>query len=147
MRQVFTNILQNAIDAIETRQKNGITQGVEVDAPGHVELCLHQNRGDGTVMVMVSDNGAGLPKGEDTARLTDPYVTHREKGTGLGLAIVKKIMEDHGGRLIIGTTDLIRATPGWNDLGGATMTLVFDLAADDILAGDEQIVPLDAASG
>lgn len=147
VRQVFTNILQNAIDAIETRQKNGISQGVETGAPGHVELCLHQNRGDGTVMVLVSDNGAGLPKGEDNARLTDPYVTHREKGTGLGLAIVKKIMEDHGGRLIIGTTDTIRAIPGWHDLGGATMTLVFDLATDDMMAEDENFTPLDAVSG
>jgi two-component system nitrogen regulation sensor histidine kinase NtrY len=33
--------------------------------------------------------------------LTEPYVTTRAKGTGLGLAIVKKIMEDHGGWLVM----------------------------------------------
>ena len=46
------------------------------------------------------DNGKGLPH-EERDRLTEPYVTTRAKGTGLGLAIVKKIMEDHGGELVL----------------------------------------------
>ena len=49
---------------------------------------------------IVADDGVGLPQ-QDRARLTEPYVTHKPKGTGLGLAIVKKIMEDHGGRLVL----------------------------------------------
>jgi two-component system nitrogen regulation sensor histidine kinase NtrY len=50
------------------------------------------------VAIEVEDNGVGLPA-KDRDRLTEPYVTTREKGTGLGLAIVKRILEDHGGEL------------------------------------------------
>ena len=42
----------------------------------------------------------GLPD-RDRGRLTEPYVTTREKGTGLGLAIVKRILEEHGGELVL----------------------------------------------
>ena len=48
--------------------------------------------------IRVTDNGVGLPK-ENRHRLTEPYMTTREKGTGLGLAIVKRIMEEHRGRI------------------------------------------------
>ena len=44
-------------------------------------------------MIIIEDNGIGLPS--DKERLTEPYVSARDKGTGLGLAIVRKIMEDH----------------------------------------------------
>ena len=47
---------------------------------------------------MIEDDGKGLPT-DQRDRLTEPYVTTRDKGTGLGLAIVKKIMEEHGGSL------------------------------------------------
>ena len=66
----------------------------------------------------------GLPKHEDPSRLTEPYVTNKVRGTGLGLAIVKKIMEDHGGRLVIGVPEWIRSLDGWEDLGGASVSLV-----------------------
>jgi two-component system nitrogen regulation sensor histidine kinase NtrY len=46
------------------------------------------------------DNGIGLPQ-ENRSRLTEPYMTTREKGTGLGLAIVTRIMEEHGGRVTL----------------------------------------------
>jgi two-component system nitrogen regulation sensor histidine kinase NtrY len=52
------------------------------------------------VRISVTDNGIGLPQ-EDRQKLTEPYVTHKPKGTGLGLAIVKKILEDHGGRIML----------------------------------------------
>lgn len=93
--QALTNLLQNAVDAIEGREPPA---GGETLAPGHVIVRLVER--DGRPVVMVDDNGKGLPK-ENRERLTEPYMTTRAKGTGLGLAIVKKIMEDHAGELIL----------------------------------------------
>ena len=90
--QALTNLLQNAADAVAAVPR---AEG-EANA---IDIRVEQL--DGHVAVVVEDNGLGLPGGEERARLTEPYVTHKPKGTGLGLAIVKKIMEDHGGRLLL----------------------------------------------
>jgi two-component system nitrogen regulation sensor histidine kinase NtrY len=84
--QVLTNLIQNAVQAIEAKGSSS----------GYIEVSL-KNEGQ-KVILSVLDNGIGLPA-EERERLTEPYVTFREKGTGLGLAIVKKIIEDHGGFL------------------------------------------------
>ncbi len=76
----------------------------------------------GRVRIAVHDNGIGLPH-ENRHRLTEPYVTTRAKGTGLGLAIVRKILEDHGGELLL-EDDEIRSGETW---AGAVVTLVFPL--------------------
>jgi two-component system nitrogen regulation sensor histidine kinase NtrY len=87
LRQALTNLLQNAADAVAMRA-----------GAGHIALMV---KPDGAaVRITVTDDGIGLPQ-DDRARLAEPYVTHKPKGTGLGLAIVKKIMEDHGGALLL----------------------------------------------
>jgi len=53
---------------------------------------------DGTVIVTVRDNGAGLDTGT-ADRLFDPLVTTKAHGLGLGLAICRTIVAAHGGRL------------------------------------------------
>ena len=85
--QALTNLLQNAADAIAMR-------------PGAGAIRLAVRAGAKNVRISVEDDGIGLPQG-DRAKLTEPYVTHKPKGTGLGLAIVKKIMEDHGGHVVL----------------------------------------------
>jgi len=91
--QALTNVLKNAIEAIEIR----ITQS-EAMLAGKIVIELENC--DGLCRIRVIDNGIGLPQSE-RHRLTEPYVTTRVKGTGLGLAIVKKIIEDHGGTVAL----------------------------------------------
>jgi len=55
--------------------------------------------GDG-VRLTIQDNGPGFPESL-MGRVFEPYVTTKAKGTGLGLAIVKKIVEEHGGSIVI----------------------------------------------
>ena len=87
IRQAVTNLLRNAADAVAMRE-----------GAGAITVAVSDSRD--VILIRVTDDGVGLPK-EDRARLTEPYVTHKPKGTGLGLAIVKKIMEDHGGQVIL----------------------------------------------
>lgn len=109
--RVLTNIMKNAAEAIEAKS-NGEAEPGE---GGRIQMQM-TNKDDETV-IKITDNGRGFP--EDLMdRITEPYVTTREKGTGLGLAIAMKIMEDHGGDLTVEN----------NNGSGATVTLLFHKA-------------------
>ncbi|MEM9310377.1 MAG: ATP-binding protein [Pseudomonadota bacterium] len=86
--QAMTNVLKNAVEAIEARAAEA--RGAYAGAIG-VKLQSQAEH----LSITVEDNGVGLPADRD--RLTEPYVTTREKGTGLGLAIVNKIVDEHAG--------------------------------------------------
>ncbi len=117
--QALTNLLQNAVESINARIAE---EGGEAGS-GRIVVALKPNRQH--VDIEVTDDGKGLPP-NDRHRLTEPYVTSREKGTGLGLAIVKRIMEDHGGELTL------------HDVadGGAVVRLTF--AVDGLYGVDEE---------
>jgi nitrogen fixation/metabolism regulation signal transduction histidine kinase len=108
LRQVFHNLLQNAIDA-----------QVETPDPRYdIALDAH----DDSVRFVIGDAGSGFA--EDVLRRAfDPYVTTKAKGTGLGLAIVKKIIEEHHGRVELGN----------RSPHGAQVTLVLPRAAAEAL--------------
>lgn len=101
--QALTNLLKNASESIDARLAD---KDMPSD-PGEIVLRLVEpsphppERPDQSrrIVIEIEDNGVGLP--EDKDRLTEPYVTTREKGTGLGLAIVRKIMEDHHGEFVM----------------------------------------------
>ncbi len=82
------NLLKNAAEVLHE-------QGT---AEPSITVSLREHGGE--CHITVEDNGPGFPQ-ELMAQLTEPYVTTRSRGTGLGLAIVRKIMEDHGGRLVL----------------------------------------------
>ena len=91
--QALTNLVKNAGEAIQTLQTKGAPEG---HAP---EIRVTMDPLDEQVRITIADNGIGLP--EDRAKLFEPYVTTRDEGTGLGLPIVKKIIEEHGGTLVL----------------------------------------------
>ncbi|MEP0190977.1 MAG: ATP-binding protein [Erythrobacter sp.] len=86
--QAMTNVLKNAVEAVQARAEEA---GEEYS--GQITTSISSD--EHFMRVTVEDNGIGLPADRD--RLTEPYVTTREKGTGLGLAIVSKIVDEHGG--------------------------------------------------
>jgi len=93
--RVLTNIIKNATESIEGAREDG------AEVEGRVDISMRQSADGRIAEIIVEDDGRGLPA-DERDRLTEPYVTTREKGTGLGLAIVKKIMEEHGGVLMLG---------------------------------------------
>ncbi|RZM11894.1 MAG: PAS domain-containing sensor histidine kinase, partial [Sphingomonas sp.] len=107
--QALTNVVKNAVEAIEGRIAEGRGES------GEITLTLAE-AGD-TVTIQVADDGVGLPAARD--RIVEPYMTTRAKGTGLGLAIVKKIVEEHAGRIAFSDR------PG----GGTIVTMTFDAVA------------------
>jgi two-component system nitrogen regulation sensor histidine kinase NtrY len=90
--QAFTNLVKNAVEAIEA-----IPEG-ETREEYKVMVRAKADQSGDRIIVDIIDNGRGLPQ-ENRHRILEPYMTMREKGTGLGLPIVKKIIEEHGGHL------------------------------------------------
>ena len=86
LRQVFHNLLQNAVDAQADSATPAYDIAVEIRGS---ELAL-----------LIGDHGSGFPE-DMIRRAFEPYVTTKAKGTGLGLAIVKKIVEEHHGRVTV----------------------------------------------
>jgi PAS domain S-box-containing protein len=87
LRQVFTNVMKNAVEAIDPRRGTG---RVTVDLFGEGER----------VVVEVSDDGVGIAT-EDRDKIFLPFFTTKPAGTGLGMSIVKKIVDLHGGDISI----------------------------------------------
>jgi two-component system nitrogen regulation sensor histidine kinase NtrY len=122
LTQGVTNLVKNAGEAIaaaRTSDKKG---------EGYTGRIVARVQQQGTRCVIeVVDNGCGLPT-ENRHRLTEPYVTTRQKGTGLGLAIVQRIAEQHGGKIEL---DDARGEKG--EISGAVVRVAFpmDRAADE----------------
>ncbi len=104
MRQVFSNLIENAVQAC--------------DDNGTVEIAIGTI--DGELNITVTDNGPGIPE-IDLPELFQPFVTGRSDGTGLGLANVKKIVELHGGT--VGAAN--------RPVGGAEFTVTLPLFREE----------------
>ncbi|HCC69395.1 MAG TPA: hypothetical protein DEP99_05860, partial [Nitrospiraceae bacterium] len=84
LRQVFLNLGINAIDAIQDEGK----------------ITVSTERKNDIVEINFSDTGVGISK-EDMEKIFYPFFTTKDKGTGLGLSIAQRIVEEHGGSIIV----------------------------------------------
>jgi two-component system, NtrC family, sensor histidine kinase HydH len=103
LRQVFGNLVRNAVEACEIAGRVP-----EVTIRGVVSPVT------GACQVIVDDNGPGIPESARD-RVFQPFFTTRQRGTGLGLSIVQKVVVMHNGRITVGTSPS----------GGASMELAF----------------------
>jgi len=86
LRQVFTNIIDNAIDAMDSNP-----------AERHLDLAIRSNI-PGMATVTIRDNGCGIPE-DKLGKIFNPFYTTKQTGTGLGMGIAKKVVESHRGRI------------------------------------------------
>jgi signal transduction histidine kinase len=88
MNQVWTNVIDNAIDAMEGRTNN--TLEIKTEKKGSF------------INVSIIDNGPGIPK-EIQDKIFDPFFTTKSigKGTGLGLEVVRQIINQHNGKVYV----------------------------------------------
>jgi signal transduction histidine kinase len=94
LRQLFTNLLANAFEALEGQGTVRVTGTMIAEEP----LPGGDTPGGPTILVEVSDDGPGVPP-DVMDRIFSPFFTTKAQGSGLGLAIVRKIVDAHDGRI------------------------------------------------
>ena len=117
LRQTFTNLLRNAVEAIPT----------DAGPHGLVTVTASIDRTAGLFRIEVADTGPGIPP-ELLDRLFTPFVTTKERGTGLGLALAQKAVVCHDGS--------ITACNG--EQGGARFVVTLPLTVGSILQTESQ---------
>jgi signal transduction histidine kinase len=93
LNQIWTNLLDNSIDAVPQHGRISVktwSESAQVDSDGsRTDLCIR-----------VSDNGVGIPL-DSQAQIFDPFYTTKPVGvgTGIGLGIVQRIVDQYGGTI------------------------------------------------
>ncbi len=88
LRQVFSNLITNAVQASEMVEHPKIS----------IKMMLDLGKQGTGICIEICDNGLGIEI-DDKERLFEPFFTTKAKGTGLGLAIVKRILDQHQGSI------------------------------------------------
>ena len=91
IKQVLTNLIKNAIIAVEPKK-------------GRIEVMMKETPSE--IIISVKDNGMGIPKEKQKDLFkkfyqVDTTLTRERGGSGLGLAICKGIIDNHGGKISV----------------------------------------------
>ncbi len=105
LEQVVVNLISNAL--FEMPEGGTLSVALTVDP--------------GTVRLVVSDTGKGLPE-EHLAQIFDPFFTTKDKGTGFGLSVVRRVVKNYGG-VVAGSN---------NSEGGARFVIELPLPSDQV---------------
>ncbi|HEY6838308.1 MAG TPA: ATP-binding protein, partial [Geobacteraceae bacterium] len=117
LRQVFTNLVLNAIQAMPEGGELCVTTR---HAPGRGDDSGEEEPSApaaGFIEVAVADTGAGIPP-ENLEQIFNPFFTTRASGTGLGLSVSYGIVKGHGGRITV------TSAPGEGSTFRVTLPLV-----------------------
>ena len=117
LKRVFTNLLTNGIQAM----------------PKGGSLTVTGTASDDEATIMVSDTGSGISD-ENMSKLFQPLFTTKAKGTGLGLAVSKRIVEAHGGEIIVESEEGV----------GTSLTIKIPMHPEDEEKSSDEIKVSDA---
>ncbi|WGV59382.1 sensor histidine kinase [Brevibacillus brevis] len=92
MKQVFINIISNALDALHKKTSDK-------------EIVIEVSQTPDSSLITVSNNGSPIPP-DLLSVIFEPFFTTKELGTGIGLYVCKEIIERHGGTITCESTDL-----------------------------------------
>ena len=97
LRQLFTNLMVNAFEALDGRGRLTIRASFVPVEDGHA-LTGEPGETSGSVVIDVEDDGPGIRE-DVRERIFSPFFTTKPRGSGLGLAIVRRIVDAHDGRI------------------------------------------------
>lgn len=114
--RAFVNLIANALDSMEGG--GHLTLRVGWSQERHPGRGARRGAGGPRLRVEIVDTGTGIAA-DAVERIFNPFFTTKEHGTGLGLALTHKIIEDHGGSI------MVTSTPG----GGTTFQISLPLVS------------------
>lgn len=89
LERAFSNLFLNSCESLDSRS-------------GHIDVSMSEQSSE--IEITIADNGRGVPSAI-RATLFEPFVSQgKENGTGLGLTVVQKIVQDHGGEVVVERT-------------------------------------------
>ncbi len=98
LREVFVNLLANAIDASQSKSPVRISSELLDSGSSPTTIGSVGTLAEERARIVITDHGAGMDA-KTQARLFEPFFTTKKRGTGLGLSIARQIVDSHGGSI------------------------------------------------